>query len=145
MSLVLVDVADGVATLTLNNPTTAFSGTYRSLAGRTNLGFDNLFGNPAVVGQAVAAVDLQGTSVLNILGGTDQAFRNLTGSADSTIVFGAANSVVSLQVDPAGNYSFLGRDGRIPWTIMPDQLHPTAAGYQLWAEAIAAPLAEMMR
>ena len=100
---------EGLGTLTLNNPTTAFSGTYRSLAGRTNLGFDNLFGNPAVVGQAVAAVDLQGSSVLNILGGTDQAFRNLTGSADSTIVFGAANSVVSLQVDPAGNYSFLGR------------------------------------
>lgn len=100
---------EGLGTLTLNNPTTAFSGTYRSLAGRTDLGFDNLFGNPAVVGQAVAAVDLQGSSVLNILGGTDQAFRNLTGSADSTIVFGAANSVVSLQVDPAGNYSFLGR------------------------------------
>ena len=100
---------EGLGTLTLNNPTTSFSGTYRSLAGRTNLGFDNLFGNPAVVGQAVAAVDLQGSSVLNILGGTDQAFRNLTGSADSTIVFGAANSVVSLQVDPAGNYSFLGR------------------------------------
>ena len=100
---------EGLGTLTLNNPTTAFSGTYRSLAGRTNLGFDNLFGNPAVVGQAVAAVDLQGASVLNILGGTDQAFRNLTGSADSTIVFGAGNSVVSLQVDPAGNYSFLGR------------------------------------
>jgi lysophospholipase L1-like esterase len=43
------------------------------------------------------------------------------------------------------NAIFLGRDGRIPWTIMPDQLHPTAAGYQLWAETIQAPLAEMMR
>lgn len=100
---------EGLGTLTLNNPTTAFSGTYRSVAGTTNLGFDNLFGDPAVAGQAVAAVDLQGSSVLNILGGTDQAFRNLTGSAGSTIVFGAANSVVSLQVDPAGNYSFAGR------------------------------------
>lgn len=42
------------------------------------------------------------------------------------------------------NPVFLGRDGRIPWTIMPDQLHPTAAGYQLWAEALEKPLAEAM-
>ncbi len=43
------------------------------------------------------------------------------------------------------NAVFLGRDGRIPWTIMPDQLHPTASGYQLWAEALEKPLAEMMK
>jgi lysophospholipase L1-like esterase len=43
------------------------------------------------------------------------------------------------------NSVFLGRDGRIPWTIMPDQLHPTAAGYQLWAEALQKPLAEAMQ
>ncbi len=43
------------------------------------------------------------------------------------------------------NAIFLGRDGRIPWTIMPDQLHPTAAGYQLWAEALDKPLAELMK
>lgn len=42
------------------------------------------------------------------------------------------------------NHVFLGRDGRIPWTIMPDQLHLTPAGYQLWAEAIDKTLAEMM-
>ena len=40
---------------------------------------------------------------------------------------------------------FLGRDGRIPWQIMPDQLHPTAAGYQLWAEAMQPLLTEMMK
>ena len=40
---------------------------------------------------------------------------------------------------------FLGRDGRIPWTIMPDQLHPTAAGYQLWAEAMQPLLTEMLK
>ena len=42
------------------------------------------------------------------------------------------------------NHVFLGRDGRIPWTIMPDQVHLSPAGYQLWAEAIDKPLAEMM-
>lgn len=43
------------------------------------------------------------------------------------------------------NAVFLGRDGRIPWQIMPDQLHPTPAGYQLWADAMAPLLEEMMR
>jgi autotransporter-associated beta strand protein len=100
---------EGIGALTLNTPTTTFSGTYRSVAGTTNLGVDNLFGDPNVAGQAVAAVDLQGSSVLNILGGTDQAFRNLTGATGSSIVFGAANSVVSLQVDLNGSYDFLGR------------------------------------
>ncbi len=43
------------------------------------------------------------------------------------------------------NHVFLGQDGRIPAAIMPDQLHLSAAGYQLWADAIAGPLAEMMK
>ncbi|HEY0945396.1 MAG TPA: GDSL-type esterase/lipase family protein [Opitutaceae bacterium] len=41
------------------------------------------------------------------------------------------------------NAQFLGQDGKIPFPIMPDQLHPTAAGYQLWAEAMQ-PLLEQM-
>jgi lysophospholipase L1-like esterase len=41
------------------------------------------------------------------------------------------------------NATFLGQDGRIPNTIMPDQLHPGAAGYQLWADAMQ-PLLEGM-
>jgi hypothetical protein len=40
---------------------------------------------------------------------------------------------------------FLGDDGKIPSIIMPDQLHPTAAGYQLWAEAMQPLLVEMMK
>ncbi len=43
------------------------------------------------------------------------------------------------------NSVFLGKDGRIPWTIMPDQLHPNAAGYQLWADAMQPLLDEMMK
>jgi lysophospholipase L1-like esterase len=41
------------------------------------------------------------------------------------------------------NDVFLGQDGRIPQSIMPDQLHPDAAGYQLWADAMK-PLLESM-
>lgn len=40
---------------------------------------------------------------------------------------------------------FLGDDGRIPSIIMPDQLHPNAAGYQLWCEAMQPLLTQMMK
>lgn len=40
---------------------------------------------------------------------------------------------------------FLGKDGRIPWTIMPDQLHLSRAGYQLWADAMQPLLTEMLK
>jgi autotransporter-associated beta strand protein len=100
---------DGIGALTLTTATTDFAGTYRSLAGSTNLGSDNLFGDPLVAGQSIGAVDLQGSSVLNVLGGTDQTFRNLRGSADSTIRVAAAGSVLGLQVDANGAYDFLGR------------------------------------
>ncbi|MDB6168402.1 MAG: GDSL-like Lipase/Acylhydrolase [Verrucomicrobia bacterium] len=40
---------------------------------------------------------------------------------------------------------FLGQDGRIPFSLMPDQLHPSAAGYQLWADAMNPLLESMMR
>lgn len=39
---------------------------------------------------------------------------------------------------------FLGNDGTIPSTIMPDQVHLTPAGYQLWADAMHPLLQEMM-
>jgi len=43
------------------------------------------------------------------------------------------------------NHAFLAPDGTIPDSIMPDQLHLSQAGYQLWAEAIMQPIAEMMK
>ena len=43
------------------------------------------------------------------------------------------------------NDVFVGQDGKIPFALMPDQLHPNAAGYQLWADAMKAKLAEMMK
>jgi lysophospholipase L1-like esterase len=43
------------------------------------------------------------------------------------------------------NARFLADDGKIPSIIMPDQLHPTAAGYQLWAEAMQPTLEKMMK
>jgi beta-glucosidase len=43
------------------------------------------------------------------------------------------------------NEVFVGQDGKIPFDLMPDQLHPNAAGYQLWADAMKAKLAEMMK
>lgn len=43
------------------------------------------------------------------------------------------------------NAQFLGNDGTIPNILMPDQLHPNAAGYQLWADAMQPLLTEMMK
>lgn len=40
---------------------------------------------------------------------------------------------------------FLGADGKIPNEIMPDQLHPNATGYQIWADAMRPLLDEMMK
>jgi beta-glucosidase len=43
------------------------------------------------------------------------------------------------------NHVFLGQDGKIPLSIMPDQLHPNAAGYQLWADAMHPTLTALMK
>ena len=40
---------------------------------------------------------------------------------------------------------FLQPDGTLTKEIMPDLLHPSERGYQIWADAIREPLAEMMR
>lgn len=43
------------------------------------------------------------------------------------------------------NARFLCDHGTIPSSIMPDQLHPNAAGYQLWADAMQPLLAQMLK
>ena len=40
---------------------------------------------------------------------------------------------------------FLAEDGSIPKTIMPDLLHPSAEGYQRWADAMEPTLAAMLK
>lgn len=40
---------------------------------------------------------------------------------------------------------FLAADGGLPKEIMPDYLHLSPRGYEIWAEAIEAPLAEMLK
>lgn len=40
---------------------------------------------------------------------------------------------------------FLDASGKIPNDVMPDQLHPNAKGYQIWADAMQPLLEEMMK
>lgn len=42
------------------------------------------------------------------------------------------------------NDRFLGPDGKVSTTLMPDALHPNEKGYQTWAEAMQPTLAEML-
>src|SRR5262249_19680336 len=41
--------------------------------------------------------------------------------------------------------AFLEPDGTITRDVMPDFLHPTAKGYQIWADALQEPLARLLR
>ena len=40
---------------------------------------------------------------------------------------------------------FLASDGTLPREVMPDALHPNEKGYEIWAEAMAPALAELMK
>ena len=40
---------------------------------------------------------------------------------------------------------FLDAAGQIPPDIMSDKLHPNEKGYEIWAEAVKAPLAELLK
>jgi beta-glucosidase len=39
---------------------------------------------------------------------------------------------------------FLDQEGNIPKDVMSDGLHPTAKGYEIWAEAVKAPIENLL-
>jgi lysophospholipase L1-like esterase len=41
--------------------------------------------------------------------------------------------------------AFLSRDGTLPADVMPDQLHPSAHGYELWADAVSPTIEQMIK
>ncbi len=43
------------------------------------------------------------------------------------------------------NTAFLSSNGKIPIEVMPDQLHLSPKGYEIWANELKGPLAEMMK
>ena len=72
-------------------------------------------------------------------------------AAARTAVINDVNRALA-QLDDGKNVRFLdiaavfyGQDGKIPFAIMPDQLHPNAAGYQLWADAMQPLLTQMLK
>ena len=55
--------------------------------------------------------------------------------------FGDGRSIHYLDI----NARFLAPDGTLPKDVMPDFLHPHAAGYRLWADALREPLAALLK
>jgi lysophospholipase L1-like esterase len=75
----------------------------------------------------------------------------ITDAAKRTEVINAVNAELA-KLDDGTNVRFLdiapvfyGQDGKIPFALMPDQLHPNAAGYQLWADAMKPLLTAMLK
>ena len=75
----------------------------------------------------------------------------LADATQRTAVINAVNAELA-QLDDGKNVRFLdiaaafyGQDGKIPFAIMPDQLHPNAAGYQLWADDMKPLLTQMLK
>ena len=72
-------------------------------------------------------------------------------AAQRTGVINAVNAELA-KLDDGNHVRFLdiaavfyGQDGKIPFALMPDQLHPNAAGYQLWADAMKPLLTAMLK
>ncbi len=76
---------------------------------------------------------------------------NIADATKRTAIINAVNAQLKTLDDGKNvrfldiGHVFLGEDGKIPFTLMPDRLHPNAAGYQLWADAMKARLTEMMK
>ena len=72
------------------------------------------------------------------------------GDAIRTTVLGANPTIAKLDDGKNVFYldigdKFLAADGTLPADIMPDKLHPTAKGYEIWAAAVNDKLAELMQ
>jgi beta-glucosidase len=83
------------------------------------------------------------------------ARRNRDGSEDNYVkrmeIINAVNPQLATLDDGVNvrfldiGAKFLGPDGKIPDAIMGDHLHPTVAGYQIWADAMQPLLSEMLQ
>ena len=76
--------------------------------------------------------------------------RSNTGDALRNTVLGANPILAKLDDGKHVFYldigdKFLAPDGTIAADIMPDKLHPTEKGYEVWAEAVKTPLAELLK
>jgi lysophospholipase L1-like esterase len=77
--------------------------------------------------------------------------RNDAGKEIQKQLVAAANPIIAKLHDGQHVFyldigqKFLGPDGLVPRDIMADGLHPTAKGYQIWADAVKDQLAELMR
>ena len=72
------------------------------------------------------------------------------GDAIRTTVLGANPLIAKLDDGKNVFYldigaKFLAPDGTLPADIMPDKLHPTAKGYEIWAAAVSDKLTELMK
>lgn len=71
----------------------------------------------------------------------DDPKRKLNDQINAIIkTYDNGKTVHYLDIAPA----FLDDDGTLPKSVMPDRLHPHAAGYQLWADAMEPKLKELL-
>ena len=63
------------------------------------------------------------------------------GAASANAKLDDGRMVKFLDINP----KFLGADGTLPKSLMPDLLHPNEQGYQIWADAMGPTLDEMLK
>jgi lysophospholipase L1-like esterase len=75
-------------------------------------------------------------------GGANDPVRKTIGEINQLISkLHDGKQVIYLDIGP----KFLDADGNIPRDVMSDGLHPSAKGYEIWAEAVKEPLANLLK